>query len=265
MSGQTPAGWYDQPDGSQQYWDGQRWVESPSSPEGEATSSPQPLKGSDKYSRDLSAQPQLWSEANGYVLTMDGWQPEALVTAQRAQAAKIGDQSGIWAVLGLVICLPLSIVALVQWNRARRMQAAWGGQRTAVWPAWVAGISLGVWLVLIAFFVLPALSTSQSTYGGGTNTDSLTAEVSAGPLETDQFGSAFTTVTITSPADAPSTCTYVATVTADSPDGSRQYSTAIASAESLKPGQTATSEAVFFDEVPADAIISVEPPGCIPG
>ena len=290
MNSQWAPGWYRQPDGSQAYWDGARWVAPQNfGPAPSPTAGMPPPTGS-PFGANPAPMDQwpLWSEANGYVLSMEGWQPISVVEAKRSQAVRL-QSIGTALVVGgglvaltvlffgsgiglgadtLTLIYTIILVAYVlggvliatSWAAGRKVRARIS-DAGALWRLGVTGVAIiGTLIVLSGTAIAPI-----SEYSADTGSAPAVAEVSAGPLKTDEYGTSSTAVRITSPKDAPSTCTYVASVTASSPDGTRQYSTAIASAQALMPGQTAITEAVFFDQVPANAVIAVEPPGCIPG
>lgn len=79
-------------------------------------------------------------------------------------------------------------------------------------------------------------------------------DVVLGTLTTDSFGSDVP-VTITNISEE--TGSFWVTIVAESADGSTQYGTASVIVNELKPGQSATDTAVFFEDVPADAVLSV--------
>jgi len=62
-------------------------------------------------------------------------------------------------------------------------------------------------------------------------------------------------VTVTNTSDI--VMTYSVDVVAESPDGTLQLGTASAYVDNLAPGQSAPTEASFYEDLPADAVIKV--------
>lgn len=83
----------------------------------------------------------------------------------------------------------------------------------------------------------------------------LTPDVALGGYAVDEFGGGTLAVTITNSGAVPNS--YSVDIVAVSPDGATQYDTSFVSADNLAPGQSATVEAFFFDDLPADAVFQV--------
>lgn len=83
----------------------------------------------------------------------------------------------------------------------------------------------------------------------------LTADVMLGAYTADEFGGGSIAVSVTNSGPVP--YSYSVDIVAVSPDGATQYDTTFASADNLAPGQTATVDASFFDDLPADAVFQV--------
>lgn len=79
----------------------------------------------------------------------------------------------------------------------------------------------------------------------------------------DEIGLLTVPVTVTSSASGPTT--YAADLVAESEDGETTYGTAIVLVEDLGAGKTGTTEVVFFDEVPGDAVFRIRNTARYPG
>lgn len=83
----------------------------------------------------------------------------------------------------------------------------------------------------------------------------LKADVKVGEMTRDEYGYVSVPVTVTNTSST--RMTYDVSLAAETADGKTQLATTSAFAENLGPGQTATVDADFFDEVPRDAVFTV--------
>ena len=83
----------------------------------------------------------------------------------------------------------------------------------------------------------------------------LTGDATLGSPEKDDWAGFHVPVTITNSGSA--VMTYWVEVVVESRDGSVQFESAIATADTLKPGQSTTADAYFFDDAPGDAVVRV--------
>lgn len=125
--------------------------------------------------------------------------------------------------------------------------------------------------VLVSWFVALAISLAQSqvvvvpsqpqqnlpTYQQ--------ARVTLGNGTIDEFGVATAPVEITNPRTNPGPCGFYLTITAESPDGTILYDSAGASVATLAPGQTYTTEIVFTEDIPPEALLVARDLDCYPG
>ena len=160
---------------------------------------------------------------------MDGWQPEALVAARRSEAAKNGASPASGPLSGCSSAFPCPSSLWCSGTRLGNFSGL--GRPTNRSLAGMGRGGVDGSLAAVDRHVRDSRLEPKSVDIQWRDRHQPAGCRSLGcPLKTDEYGSAYTTVTITSPADAAVTCSYVANVTADSPDGTRQYSTAIASA-----------------------------------
>ncbi|MGH8825175.1 MAG: hypothetical protein ACRDVN_11945 [Jiangellaceae bacterium] len=83
----------------------------------------------------------------------------------------------------------------------------------------------------------------------------ITGDAVLGDPTTDEFG--YLTVPVTITNSGTDTFTYWVDVAAVNEDGTEQYETTSAFAENLAPGQSKTEELSFYEDVPADAALTV--------
>lgn len=83
----------------------------------------------------------------------------------------------------------------------------------------------------------------------------ITGDAVLGDPTTDEWG--YLTVPVTITNSAVDTFSYWVDAAAVNEDGSEQYATTSAFAESLAPGQSKTEELAFYEEVPGDATLAV--------
>lgn len=83
----------------------------------------------------------------------------------------------------------------------------------------------------------------------------LAQDVTLGALEARPYSGQQVPITVLNTASAH--VTYSVTVAASSPDGTLQYDTASAYISDLAPGQQGSDAAMFLDELPPDAVITV--------
>lgn len=96
-------------------------------------------------------------------------------------------------------------------------------------------------------------SVSDTTVSSGIGANDATADVKVqGKKATTEYGISKVPVKVTN--NSAKASDYWITVAAESKDGAEQYATTSTYIERLRPGQTKTDEAVFLDEVPADAV-----------
>jgi ABC-type glycerol-3-phosphate transport system substrate-binding protein len=96
-------------------------------------------------------------------------------------------------------------------------------------------------------------SVSDTAVSSGIGANDATADVKVlGKKATTEYGIAKVPVKVTN--NSAKASDYWITVAAESKDGDEQYATTSTFIERLRPGQTKTDEAVFLDEVPADAV-----------
>lgn len=94
---------------------------------------------------------ELWSERDGNILTMSGWQPAALVEAQRAQAKSLYEKAWSCALGGFfVLGIILGPVAIVLNARAVSASRQWGGSDPG-WNASIAGAVVAVLHLVVAY------------------------------------------------------------------------------------------------------------------
>jgi hypothetical protein len=83
----------------------------------------------------------------------------------------------------------------------------------------------------------------------------ITGDAVLGTPSWAEYGGVDVPVTVTNSSDT--VMTYSVDVVAESPDGTTQLGTAGAYVDNLAPGQSAPTEASFYEDLPADAVIKV--------
>ena len=107
--------------------------------------------------------------------------------------------------------------------------------------------------ILISFTVqtLPGSATQVEIVGYR----DLTPDVTLGAAVPAEYGGADVEVTITNSGTVP--YSYNVDIVAETADGATQLETTYASASNLAPGQQATVDATFFDDLPEGAVVRV--------
>lgn len=96
----------------------------------------------------------------------------------------------------------------------------------------------------------PLVDDTKVSSGLGSKDATADVKVKGGKAYTE-YGSTSVPVVVTNNSEKMSD--YWITIAAESKDGSEQYETALVSVDSLRPGQSKTEEAMFFEAVPAGA------------
>lgn len=102
---------------------------------------------------------ELWSERDGNILTMSGWQPAALVEAQRARAKSLYEKAWSCALAGFfVFGIVLGPIAIVLNARAVGASKQWGGADLG-WNASIAGVVVTVVHLVVVYLVVSGAIT----------------------------------------------------------------------------------------------------------
>lgn len=145
-----------------------------------------------------------------------------------------------------IVALGLGIPALIKANRVRK----------GMGPA-IAGIVLAV-VSGIGFFAVNAATVSVVDDAVNEMNDAMDATDEISVTIGDASYDGFTTdapVTVVNTGDE--TMSFMITITASSPDGSQVYDTATIFTPTLSSGQTYEEAAVFFSELPGDAVLEM--------
>jgi len=100
--------------------------------------------------------------------------------------------------------------------------------------------------------VVPALSVAGFEVVGYLD---ITGDVQLGGPVWGEYGGVDVPVVIVNSASVP--MSYSVDIVAESADGTQQFGTAYASGDNLSPGQSTATEASFYEDLPADAVIKV--------
>ena len=151
------------------------------------------------------------------------------------------------------------LVPVYLWLRRRDTR-----ENQAPMIVWLVGVLVG-WLLAVLISLGQAQVVVVPNQPQQTVPNYQPARVTLGDGTIDEFGLATAPVEITNPASNPGPCGFYLTITAESPDGTILYDSAAATVESLAPGQTYTTEIMFTEDIPPEALLKVRDRDCYPG